>query len=284
MIYVSTGGFSNRTAYDTACNFFDANIFCCELSGGLIDKNIKDSLTKLKSKGDIKLHNYFPPPEKPFVMNLASDDPNIVKRTVEHIKKAIELASELGTNKYSFHAGFLVDPKVDELGRRVKKKLLFDRAEALNRFINNVNNLALYAKKLSTILLIENNVLSHNNYKHFGKNPFLMVDEKECEYVMKKTEENVFLLVDVAHLKVSAHSLGFDKLKFLKSVYPWIRACHLSDNDGLSDSNEPVREDSWFWPHIPNDLDYYSLEVYGKNPMELVEQVKLTQSMLKIDY
>ena len=93
-----------------------------------------------------------------------------------------------------------------------------------------------------------------------------------------------FLLIDVAHLKVSANSLGFDRLKFLKSVYPWIRACHLSDNDGLSDSNESVKEDSWFWKHIPSNLDYYSLEVYGKNPIELAEQVKLTQSMLKIDY
>jgi len=217
-------------------------------------------------------------------MNLASEDLNIVKKTMEHIKNSIELAFEIGTKIYSFHAGFLVDPMVDELGRRVNKKSLFDRADALKRFINNVNDLALYAKKFNSALLIENNVLSHNNYKHFGKNPFLMVCEKECEYVMKNTEENVFLLIDVAHLKVSANSLGFDRLKFLKSVYPWIRACHLSDNDGLSDNNESVKEDSWFWKHIPNNLDYYSLEVYGKNPIELAEQVKLTQSMLKIDY
>ena len=27
MIYVSTGGFSNKTAYESACDLFDANIF-----------------------------------------------------------------------------------------------------------------------------------------------------------------------------------------------------------------------------------------------------------------
>ena len=283
MIYVSTGGFSNKTAYESACDLFDANIFCCELSGGLYDKNFENSLIKLESKSKIQIHNYFPPPEKPFVMNLASNDQNIVKRTITHIKKAIELSSALKTYTYSFHAGFLVDPKIDELGRRVEKKLLLDRAKALNRFIDNVNILALYAKKFNTKLLIENNVLSYNNYKHFGQNPFLMVDENECIEVMQKTEKNVFLLIDVAHLKVSSNSLGFDKLKFLKSVNSWIRAYHLSDNDGLSDSNHPVRENSWFWPYINNNLDYYSLEVYRKNPLELLEQLKLTKFMLKID-
>ena len=283
MIYISTGGFSNETAYKTACDFINANIFACELSGGTFDKNIENSLVKLKSKCNIQLHNYFPPPEKPFVMNLASGDTDIVKKTFNHIKRSIDLSSKLGTNIYSFHAGYLLDPKVDELGRRVQKQSLFDRADGLKRFIENVNSLATYAKKMDTTLLIENNVLSHNNYKHFGTNPFLMVEEKECEYVMQNTLKNVFLLVDVAHLKVSSTSLGFNKENFLETVSPWIRAYHLSDNDGLSDSNKPVTKDSWFWPYIKKNLDYYSLEVYGNSPLELVEQLRLTESQIKIN-
>ncbi len=283
MIYVSTGGFSNRTAYETACEFFESNISNCELSGGLFQENIKELLINLKSKGNIQLHNYFPPPKKPFVMNLASSDPIINKITRKHIENAIQLASEIGTNIYSFHAGYLLDPKVDELGRRVQTQSLSNRKEALHSFIDNVNKLALYAKKLNTTLLIENNVLSKNNYKHFGENPFLMADENECKYVMKNTLDNVFLLIDVAHLNVSATSLGFDKLEFLKVVDPWIRAYHLSENDGLSDSNESVRENSWFWPYISKNLNYYSLEVYGKNSQQLADQVKLTKSILNID-
>ena len=75
MIYVSTGG------YETACEFFESNISNCELSGGLFQENIKELLINLKSKGNIQLHNYFPPPKKPFVMNLASSDPIINKIT-----------------------------------------------------------------------------------------------------------------------------------------------------------------------------------------------------------
>jgi sugar phosphate isomerase/epimerase len=283
MIYVSTGGVPNRTAYETACEFFDSNIFNCELSGGLFQENIKESLINLKSKGNIQLHNYFPPPKIPLVMNLASKDSNVVQATINHIENAIKLSHEIGNNIYSFHAGYLVDPKVDELGRRVQKQLLSNRKEALHNFIDNVNNLALYAKKLNITLLIENNVLSHNNYKCFGKNPFLMVDQKECEYVMRNTMDNVFLLIDVAHLKVSANSLNFDKLEFLKKVSPWVRAYHLSENNGLADTNESVRETSWFWPYISKNLDYYSLEIYGKNSEQLADQVKLTKYMLSID-
>lgn len=283
MIYVSTGGFSNRTAYETACELFESNIPNCELSGGLFQENVKELLINLKSKGNIQLHNYFPPPEKPFVMNLASNDPKIVQITVKHIENAIQLASEIGTNIYSFHSGYLIDPKSNELGRRVQTQSLSNRKEALHSFIDNVNKLALYAKKLNTKLLIENNVLSNNNYKHFGENPFLMVDEKECKYVMENTLDNVFLLIDVAHLNVSANSLGFDKLEFLKVVDPWIRAYHLSENNGLSDTNESVRKNSWFWPYISKNLNYYSLEIYGKNPQQLFDQVKLTKSILNID-
>jgi sugar phosphate isomerase/epimerase len=282
MLYVSTGGFSNETAFETASGFIDANILSCELSGGLFDKNIESSLAKLKSRCSLQIHNYFPPPKKPFVMNLASDDTDIINKTINHIKRGIDISSGLGINIYSFHAGYLLDPGINELGKKVKKKKLLDRTDGLNRFIDNVNSLGIYAKKMNTILLIENNVLSNNNYKHFRMNPFLMVEEKECAYVMQKTMDNVFLLVDLAHVKVSSASLGFDKIKFLESVDPWIRAYHLSDNDGLSDSNQPVRKDSWFWSYLKKDFDYCSLEVYGKSTLDLVEQLKLTKSKIKI--
>ena len=70
---------------------------------------------------------------------------------------------------------------------------------------------------------------------------------------------------------------------FLETVSPWIRAYHLSENDGLSDSNKPVTKDSWFWPYIKKNLDYYSLEVYGNSPQELFEQLRLTESQIKIN-
>lgn len=281
MIYLSTGGAENQTAFNTVEEYTNVGVENFELSGGLHDPEIRSNLQILAKDRAIQLHNYFPPPKVPFVINLASKNPTIVAQTKKHIQFALDLSAEIGSYLYSFHAGFLLDPKVDELGKRVEKRQLINRKDAMDRFIENVNDMALYAEKLGASLFIENNVLSHNNFEYFGDNPFLMANAEECKFVMEETPDNVSLLVDVAHLKVSATSLGFDKVEFLKSVDPWIRAFHLSDNNGLSDSNEPVREDSWFWPYIRTDLDYYSLEIYGTSPIELVKQIKLTESMLK---
>ena len=63
---------------------------------------------------------------------------------------------------------------------------------------------------------------------------------------MENTNENVNLLIDVAHLKVSSNSLKFNQTMF-EICDPWIKAYHLSDNNGLSDTNEPFSEDAWFW-------------------------------------
>ena len=53
---------------------------------------------------------------------------------------------------------------------------------------------------------------------------------------------------------------------------------HLSDNNGLVDSNKEISKSSWFWPHLRNDLNYYTLEVYDQNPKVLFSQLELAQN------
>ena len=59
------------------------------------------------------------------------------------------------------------------------------------------------------MILLENNVISNANLSHFGTNPFLMTDHLEALQIMNSTDDNVGLLVDVAHLKVSSESENF---------------------------------------------------------------------------
>ena len=56
------------------------------------------------------VHNYFPIPKDPFILNIASFNPGIRLRSIKHIKKAIDFCSEVGANLYTFHPGFLTDP------------------------------------------------------------------------------------------------------------------------------------------------------------------------------
>lgn len=280
MIYLSTGGWSNSTAFESAERLLDNGIRFIEFSGGKYDPQYASRLSSMVEKCDIQIHNYFPPPADPFVFNLASLVEDVSNKSMLHATRAIELASILGLGFYSFHAGFLMDPNVRDLGEKFKVESLVEREIGLNLFLERVNELSKYASRLGIRLLIENNGLSSTNHKAFGGNPFLMADPHECSFVMRNTPENVSLLLDVAHLNVSSNSLAFSKIEFIEIANEYTYAYHLSDNDGLSDSNEPVTIDSWFWPYIRKDLSYYSLEVYERSVSELKRQVELTEKIL----
>ena len=283
MIFISTGGFKSEKSINTINKLMKKGIYDIELSGGEYEVDqIKKIISekKLHKSLNLQVHNYFPPPPIPFVFNLGSLDKEISKISMNHALNSIKLASRLKSKYYSFHAGFLLDPQVKELGKKIKKRETYNREIAKNIFIERVNTLAKFAETKNITLLIENNVLSLNNLEEFKENILLMVDESECTEIMNRVRNNVKMLVDVAHLKVSSNSLNFDRISFLKKLDKWIFAYHLSDNNGKSDSNEKIRLDSWFWPYIKNNLDYYSIEVYGEEPEELVKQKELTQRMI----
>lgn len=280
MILVSTGGYKTQPAWKTCHSFLSAGILNIELSGGSYDADQLTHLRSIKKSTTLQIHNYFPPPEKPFVFNLASLVDETADRSLEHAKRAILWSSELGRLVYSFHAGFLVELTVNELGKTMISRDLFDRDKAMCYFLERVCYLADYARAHGVEILIENNVVSAINLKQFNANPCLMADSGECLFVMRRTPKNVNLLIDVAHLKVSARSLGFEKVLFLENCNPWIKAYHLSDNDGTQDANEIVTKDSWFWPHIKRELKYYSLEIYNVPLRTLSQQLSLAEAML----
>ncbi len=284
MIYLSTGGFKNETFKDVSMKLNSDIVKGIELSGGAYTNSLVDDLNSVSHNFTIALHNYFPVPKEPFVFNLASDNNAIQKRSVAHAQEAIELSAMVKAPYYSFHAGYLLDPEVNELGKKIKLKKVINRKKGLKNFIANVNYLAKFASDKGVKLLIENNVLSLENYKSFNYNPLLMVDKNETEQIFNGTDSNVNLLIDVAHLKVSANSLEFDPEEYLKIFSGVTEAYHLSDNDGTADTNNPFTANSWFVPHIKKDVKYYSIEVYNENIEKLESLYQLVQSWVVEKY
>lgn len=280
MIYISTGGFRQQTGDAVADELLLAGIDAVELSGGAHSETLLEDLQCLKSKLRFQIHNYFPPPADPFVLNLGSLDAQIGKRSVSHVEQALRWCVALGADRYSFHAGFLLDPKVDELGKRIPSRDLFDREECIEVFVNRVIRLSEIAERAGIRLMIENNVLSAKNAQEFPVNPLLMCDPRESSEILGRLPDSVGFLVDVAHLKVSATSLDFDPVAMFEQCYDRIAGHHLSDNNGLEDSNKCFAEDAWFWPHLKRDADYFSVEVYGCTAAELLAQSKLAQAKL----
>ena len=98
MIYVSTGGLSNSTGYQAAMSFAESGLKNLELSGGAYDKDYLKNISSISTICNFQIHNYFPPPKSPFVLNFASIDDSIANISMLHGENAIQLASLLGVN------------------------------------------------------------------------------------------------------------------------------------------------------------------------------------------
>ena len=281
-IYTSTGLNKKISTSKLIKKLSKNNIKNIELSSGLYEKNIFKKLKKVTNV-NLLLHNYFPVPRNPFIINLASNDKKVFGQTLKHIKKAIIYTSNLNLKYFSFHAGFLVDPNVKDFGKTLPKQIVNNRKKTLELFIKRLNIISKYAKKKEVMLLIENNVITKKNLDRFNKNPFLMTKLNDTKKIMTHTDENVRLLIDVAHLKVSSKTLNFDPIKYLSKTNKWIEAYHLSDNNGKADENKNLNSKSWFWKYLNKDAKYCTLELRDLRIKNIKSQIKLCEKKLKIN-
>ncbi|MDB2512468.1 sugar phosphate isomerase/epimerase [Luminiphilus sp.] len=279
-IFVSTGGERGSKALDTAQLWLEQGITDIELSGGSYDPFFEEKLDRLVARGaSVTLHNYLPLKREPFVINLASQSEEVFNKSFSHVQKCIELSEKIGAKHYAVHAGFLLDPKPRQLGGPLKNMDLFDRTVCENTFVMAVKELGELAERKNIRLLIENNVYSSSNKKLFKHNPLLMTDPNAILEILYRCEGAAGLLLDVAHLKVSSISQGFDAKAAVDSITSLIEGLHLSDNDGLEDQNERCAEDSWFWPVLPK-VKYHVLEVYGLSTQEIKKQLVLASNRI----
>ena len=239
MIFVSSSCVDAETIRESVEILAEAGFKNIELSGGtrFYPAYEKDLLELQERYGlNYLVHNYFPPPPKPFVLNLASLDDEIYAQSIEHCKRSIGLSKKLGSSRYGVHAGFLVDIKLNEIGKKIAYGRSYDKKESSAKFKDAWVMLQQEAAD-ELKLYIENNVFSYTNKQTYkGTNPFFFTDFNgylELFDIMQFQP-----LVDLAHLKVSANSLGLDfdaQSKHLLSLTDYI---HISDNDGLHDQNK----------------------------------------------
>ena len=279
-LYISTGGLRDLTPIQAIKKLNQNNIFNIELSGGKYEKNIEKKILKINNKNNIRTHNYFLYPKKDFVINLASEDKLVVKKSVNLIKKNILLAKKINSQYVSFHAGFRFDIKPHKLGKPIDKENIITEMRALKNFRKNLNYLVTFSKKNGIKILIENNVLSFKNFHNFKCNPFLLCSPNQIQKFFKTKIPNVFFLMDVAHFKVTCKTLKIDLITSYKKILKFIDAYHLSDNNGFADTNSKITKRSWFMKHLKKNINYFTLEVYSKNFNLLKKQVNLVEKII----
>ena len=84
-IFLSSGGFSSMKPSESIDVINKSKIFNIELSSGIYQNNIRDLIKEKSSLNKSILHNYFPPPKQPIVINLASSDISIRKKSLSII-------------------------------------------------------------------------------------------------------------------------------------------------------------------------------------------------------
>lgn len=239
-----------------------------ELSGG--SDYIEDLDRKLlveKDKGlNFRLHNYFPPPQKHFVVNLCSND-NVVRQSLDLMKKSVDLSYKLESKKVGFHAGFKVSPKPEELGKAFSKTELINHKTATEKFAANFKIIKEYASQNGVEIYLENNVVSETNFKnHGGQDAFLLTTVAGLKEL--HSYDKFPLLLDIGHLKVSSKTHGLDFEKELSEMIQYTDYIHISDNSGLADDNNGLTEDGEMYgilKNLKNHLKHmdFTLEVYS---------------------
>ena len=278
-IYISTSSIKEASIAEIFSKLVEMGITHFELSGGLSYKDdLLDDLLNLQKqyKLNLLLHNYFPPPKKPFVLNLSAPG-EAGEQSLLHAKKTIQWSKELNATKLAFHAGFLIDIPIEEIGKSIKKRKLIDKDEALNNFRQRVSLLKKIAGE-EVDLYIENNVVSAKNYKNFDSiNPFLFTDQKSWEEL--ELQGVVKPLIDIAHLKVSCKTLDLNFEEEWHKLSKLTDYIHVSDNDGFSDNNRTIKEDGEIYSLLGNtELNgkTITLEVYDK-----LDEIKHSYRLIK---
>jgi len=273
-IYISSLAFNNKSP-DQIVEISKENNWPIEFTSNLkFSKNLKSFYKNMQIKRSP--HNYFPPAKKPFVLNLASKNNIILKKSINHCINGLKLAKFSNSPFFAAHAGFCIDPHFSELGKKIDIKEDFDREFNKNIFIKSISEILKIANNLNIKFLIENNVIPTWNMKN-GKNPLLCCDSSEIIWLVNSINSSKFgILLDTAHLKVSCKTLNKNIEDEFKKIRPFVKAIHHSDNDGKTDNNMPITKNYWFLKYLKYFKNIvHVIEVKNLNNLEIIQQINI---------
>lgn len=273
-LYYSTGGSKTKEQINNIVE----SPFGIEFSGGKYREDIALYLSGFKNK-HFQFHNYFPVPKQDLVLNLSSESEEIQKESLNAYKTAIDLSCEFGLKYFSLHAGFLIDPKPNELGKINNNSNIIPYHKGLDNFAKNINFIASYASTKGVQILVENNVTSKTTMSRFGFSPLLFTDVETSNDFMSILPEKVGILCDLAHLNVSSNVLGFNCYEVLDIISKKTYGIHLSQNDQFEDTNNTIVGHSWYikYLHVLNKAEFLTLETYDYSMDTIMNQYEELQ-------
>src|SRR3972149_1018948 len=234
-----------------------------ELTGGTsYYAEYPDDLLELKELYSLNylIHNYFPPPEKDFVLNFTSPDIEVRTKSLLFMENSISFCKKIGVPLYSFHAGYTRQLKPEKKGIyfSVDEAFTQDISRATGLFYDNMTKILGKAVEADCKLAVEN-LFPISEAENFS----LMCTPPEIETFLDyfAGDSKTGLLLDLGHLNVSSCYLKFDKSVFLKRLInkygDRIFEVHISENNGLKDEHGISPMDSWQIGFIKENYDLF---------------------------
>lgn len=203
-------------------------------------KNVEGIIRKFRFS--FIVHNYFPGASRPFVLNLASSNPRILKATLSHAKRAIKLCSAIGSNLYSIHSGYLQDPDADY--KFHPAGITTRREKSFQTFVQSLKELLAYARKNNVRLAVENNApvtIEGGDVERYS----LMCRRQELKrFLNEESLKDIGLLLDLGHLNIRYKELiGLKPSSLLRMVKGRVALIHLSGNNSKMDQHRMIGRD-----------------------------------------
>jgi sugar phosphate isomerase/epimerase len=272
--FVSTSNFSPETREkisDILPIMIDKGIKNIEISSlHPYEENLEQLIEySHKYKLNLLLHNFAPPPQESFLLNLCSKNDFVRKKVSNFIKSRIVFTKKLNMDYFSFHAGFRVDYRK---GVHKYRTQISDE-QAMKLFTKELQEILDFAEEKKVHIGVENHVAIKEN-----KDNLILYGIKNWKKLFEEINSKYFHLhLDIGHLKISAVEHNFNRDKFIELFGEKIMGIHLHDNTGVKiDCHAPFSDDFWFGrkqlKHLKN-LKYVILETKTYGDMILINQM-----------
>lgn len=292
MIYISSAAVKSTSIEASVNKLMGIGIRNIELSGGTnYSDNILKKLKDLKKKLslNILIHNYFPPPKKDFILNIASNNKVTRLRSINFVKRSINLAHDLEIDFYTLHPGYGRELRAAQKSDYfiVDHSLSMSPGNASTNMLESLSEIREYAVKQRVRIGLEN-LFPVEDAPHSSLLTIPADITQFLDYFGK--DDNVGFLLDLGHLTISANYFGFDKDEFIETLrieyQHKILEIHLSGTDGKRDQHTLLTPDCWQLEAARTfDLKKIpvTIECRGLNINEVLNQYHLVKNILRRD-
>ena len=185
-------------------------------------------------------------------LNLAYDPRHELCRQI--MRRQIEICRAIDASRMVYHSGLQA---LDTVRYGVRRTLLTDDelAEGARREVATFKDLGPVAADAGVIICMENgdsHQWEHNLMAQFDHSRSELSKHHARLHIGPMVRQleaidhpNIAMTLDIAHLHIAAHDLGFDYLDAVSEAAPWVKHLHANDNFGRLDQGFDIAYDRW---------------------------------------